>query len=177
MKQKNLINIMLVTLALLLVGCAFKSPAYNPSYSNIEALKKKRAKSTKKYAVGDFTSYKPKKKSIMCRLSASVKANNGMPFHLFMREALIEDLRLSGMYSEQSNSKIKAHLKKIDFDSVSGEWVIYADVYAGKNGPFPVNIDHSYETSFAWWIACDNAAEELNVAIEKFNRAVIDQLE
>ena len=177
MKSLTQSIIPILGILILFSGCSFQAPGYAVSPSNLESIKLLSGQSQQKVSVGEFTADFPNQHSINCRGNfPGVGTSNDQPFHSYIRDALINELKLGGYYSENSENIITAHLQDIDYDSLSGYWIIDMKVFVSGAEPFEINIKHDYDTSFIYWIACPRAARELVPAVQKFNEALINKL-
>ena len=158
---------------ILLGGCAFQVPDYAEHASGKPPIA---APTTNKYKVGDFIAKNPVD-SIHCRGNfPGVHTRGKMPFHAYIREALVEDLKGAGIFAANAGNIINAVLEKVDYHSMSGVWEIEMRVSVTNMDPFDLRSKYDYDTSFIYFIACPNSAKSFPDAVRDFNAKLIQRL-
>lgn len=159
MNKKTIVSACVV--ALTLMACSHTAPRYGLSPENQVALKT--LKGSKRVAVGPFTSNEPGKQSIICRAAGPVEAPDGKTFDAYLREALINELRIADVLDEKSSVVIKGHLEHIDFNSNigAGQWMMRLTMSAPGATPFTVENTYSFSTNFIADQACAQVAQAL----------------
>ena len=148
----------LATFALLLAitlttGCAITSDRYQATADNQQRIKNLNIQMN----VGKFeaqnTDYK-----IMCRLANNVELPDGNSFQSYIENALIEELKMAGLYSKQSNITINGYLNSTDVSSgiTDAHWTFNLTVSNNKNERFTIIHKREYSSSFVGRIACSN---------------------
>lgn len=154
---------------LVAAGCAHVAPPYSSSAANVEEIKRVAGNFTSKVAVGDFTADKDVPKSITCRGEGPVSAPGEKTFEQFIKDALVQELRLAEVFDETSDRKLAATLNAIDFSSAmsGGNWNIQMTFSANQVEPFAISIDYPFESSFMATTACEQVAQAFPLATQK----------
>lgn len=120
--------------------------------------------------VASFTSFQPGLNQIMCRAAGPVEAPDQKPFEVYLREALISELKLAGLYGDKSGTVLNGYLENIDFSSNigAGSWTIRMRFSREGGAPFTVEHVHSFSTNFIADIACEQVAQALGPATQDF---------
>lgn len=165
----------LAILCILVSACSHTSPRYAPSASNQEQLRQLSADMANKIATSKFTATEPGKTSIMCRAAGPVGAPDGKTFEDYIQDSLNNELKMSGLYSESSTSKLSGNLDFIDFNSNigAGKWIIRMTFTWGNAAPFTVENIYQFSTNFVADIACEQVAQALPAATQDFIAKVI----
>ena len=155
-----------------MIGCGYVVNNYGASVENVESL---RAVGSVAVSVGDFTSYKPGLKSIGCRAAGPVSTPNKESFEGYIKNALVSELKLAGIYSDNSSVQISAHLEKIDFNSNigAGKWVFNLTVKGADSSSVGVNSTHEFSTNWVADKACQQVAQAFSPAVQKLIGDVI----
>ena len=158
-----------VVLCLVAAGCAHVAPRYSASATNVEEIKRVAGNFTSKVAVGNFTADKDVPKSIMCRGEGPVSAPDEKTFEQFIKDALVEELRLAEVLDETSDRNLAATLNAIDFSSAmsGGSWSIHMTFSAKQVEPFTISIDYPFASSFMAATACEQVAQAFPLATQK----------
>ena len=172
--MKIAIRVLLCCCVVMMVGCSHVAPRYGLSADNIENLKSLKAGTSKRIAVGPYTTYEPGKQSILCRAAGPVEAPDGKTFETYLRDALISELRIAEVFDEKSPTVLQGHLEHIDFNSNigSGNWTIRVKFTAPGVEPFTVQHTYPFSTNFVADIACGQVAQALMPATQDFHRSV-----
>lgn len=167
--MKNLVQAVTI-ISLLLSGCAHVSPNYTLSAKNVEDMRALAPNASHKISVGAFTSSEPGKHSIMCRAEGPIEAPQEKPFDSFIRDALIGELKLAGLYQENAPTKLEGKLTNIDFSSNigAGKWIIQMSFFGNGVSPFNVESTYSFSTNFIADIACEQVSQALPLATQAF---------
>jgi len=136
-----------------------------------------------KVNVGHFAMAASKDKNhILCRLAGNVYLPNKMTYSAYIQKAFSETFIAADRYSQNARHKLTAQIRKVDFDSVKGDWVIAANVRVDRNRPVPIYSKTSFGTSWAAWSACKNVAQSFGSAVQNFvkktlsNRTIVREL-
>ena len=92
---------------------------------------------------------------------------------LSRRDALISELKFAGIYSAESNLKIRGHLKHVDFSSTKGEWIIELELKGPANESFTVSVLYDFAAGWVAVSACTNAANAFMPAVQGLIGAII----
>ena len=162
-----------ILLALVLpsvTGCmSFQYPHYAVSMENIESLQSLNQSllNKSKLGVGDFSSYKPGKNSESCR-AAQITTPDGGPFEIYIKNALIEELGMAGIYSEESGLRISGRLDKIESSSFGSGWFLIkmSFVIAAGNDPLAIESIQTFSASWEAPKACRRMEEAFVLSVQ-----------
>lgn len=169
----NTIKIIITGLAAIYIsGCSFNTSKYGASFENIETLKSYHGA---KVSVKPFTSIKPGKSSISCRAAGSVVTPKSEPFESYIHDAFVSELKLAGIYNDQSDIILSGHFTEMDFNSNigNGKWTF--ELVASSTTDNSVNISSKHEFSTNWIAdkACQQVAQEFSPAVQVLIRDLI----
>ena len=102
MKTKLLVVSSVALATLLFTGCGIKTSEYNVSADNVSTL---RDYKELKLDVGNFTATNVGESSVMCRLAETISTPKGEPFSEYIKEALLSELKMAGVYDKNSDLK------------------------------------------------------------------------
>lgn len=148
-------------------GCAYNITPYSGSANNLSAIQKAKLKSTNKVSVGSFTAVEGKGGGITCRAAGNIAAPSGASYQDYIRTALIKELSVAEIYSQNSNVSISGKLMEIDFDSgiSGGSWNIKMDFNVNGNIISAVS-KYNFESAFIADAACTRVAAAFQPAVE-----------
>jgi hypothetical protein len=109
----------------------------------------------RKVAVPRFTATKPGQTEIGCHAVGPIKSPDGEPFAEYIRKALIDQLRLAQLYSQDGAVHVYGNLDQIDFSSPEGISHLMVTLSDNANRSFVVNEDYDYQSSFYGETACN----------------------
>lgn len=110
---------------------------------------------------------------IDCRGGAQISTPTGKPYDLYIRNALVKELELAGMYSSKASLGLSVSLDKVDFSSFPhGQWTIAGTVTLTDGATYDVTTHLPFRTSFWGQPACDHSAAAFEPTVEKFVSAV-----
>ena len=135
MKKSLLLSSSVVLVAFLFTGCGIKTSEYNVSADNVQTL---RDYKELKLDVSNFTATTAGESSVMCRLAETVSTPKGESFEEYIKDALVSELKMAGVYDKNSDLKISGNLNKIYGSTMFG------NAYWEIN----VTISYSYGKSF-----------------------------
>lgn len=160
---------------LFLFGCStYSGQRYAMSVDNIEIIKSTIQSQPYNYvAVGDFTSTKPSVNNIMCRAVGPIKTPDGETFEAYIRDALIDELKMSNAYSESSSVVIKGNLDEIDFDSMNGIWTLRLTISFSNGSSFTVSESYAFTPSWYGETGCNQTAQAFMPAVQNLIRKVV----
>jgi hypothetical protein len=166
--MRNILVALLFTI--FISGCStYTVDRYSISVDNVTTLK---TLTGSKINVGLFTATKPGITEIMCRGVGPIKTPDGETFEDYIRESLIDDLKIAELYSENSPVTITGNLDKIDFSSNTGTWTMSVSISSSNGKTIKVSENFSYSTSFYGETACNQTAQALMPAVQN----LIDQI-
>jgi hypothetical protein len=164
-------TLIIVTFAVLLVGCANTTQRYGVSTENNQILRG--IENPRQIKVGAFTTSGPNKATLECRNMYPLTVPSSS-YESYIREALVDELKLSGIYSDTANTELTMHFEKIDFSSAFvGNWVISAQFTIAGKPPFTVTTNYGF-TDVNWGpsLACSNTAAAFVPAVQNFLKAM-----
>ena len=154
----------LLSILVLLSGCStYAAARYSMTADNVVAL---RTLNDKKINIGTFASSQPGQSEIMCRAVGPIKTPDGESFSEYIRKALIDELRIANVFSNDAPVTLTGNLDHINFSSTSGNWDL-ALTLTSSNGKFlTITENYSYTTSFYGETACNQTAQALMPAVQ-----------
>ena len=126
MKTKLLVVSSVALATLLFTGCGIKTSEYNVSADNVSTL---RDYKELKLDVGNFTATNVGESSVMCRLAETISTPKGEPFSEYIKEALLSELKMAGVYDKNSDLKISGNVNKVYGSSMFGTKRDYPSSY------------------------------------------------
>ena len=152
-----------------LIGCANTTQRYGVSTENNQILRS--IENPRQIKVGAFTTVGPNRATMDCRNIYPLTVPSAS-YESYIREALVDELKLAGIYSDVANTEILMHFEKIDFSSAfTGNWIISAQfVIAGKS--FSVSTNYGFaDVNWGPSLACSNTAAAFVPAVQNFLKA------
>jgi len=157
---------LLLLLITFLSGCMnYPVPRYSVSVDNVVALKARQL--TKKISVGNFSSYQPDLKVMVCRGFGPIKTPDGEVFSEYIRKAITDELKMSDAYSPESPIQISGRLNNLSFTSTSGYWDISLTVNSSNGHTITVDDKYKYETDWQGDNACNQTSLALLPAVQR----------
>jgi hypothetical protein len=177
MKRIKLVGLSLVTAVTLSIGftgCGVKVATYGASSENVSKLKTYNTKLN----VNNFTATSSDS-SIMCRMSDPIKTPNGETFEKYIENALIEELKMAGLYSKNAKITLSGHLNEVKANSIPGSanWEFSVKVSSSNGKSFTVKSKKDYSSSFMAHYACNDMAEAFKPAVQKLITKIINHPE
>ena len=163
----------LICLLLILVlgGCStYAVDRYSISADNVTAF---RALDIEKISVGEFTSFKPGLKEIMCRAEGPIKTPDGNSFAEYIRKSLIDELQIAEIYSLEAPFILTGHLENINFSSAEGKWNLALTIKSSNGQSILVEEAYRYTTSFNAGTACDQTAQALMPSVQNLIKKIV----
>ncbi len=147
-----------------LTACSHLGPRYGMSPANIEAIHQAAGATPQKVSVGAFTAWQPNVHSFICRAAGAVGTPDGEPFANYIQHALVDELKVGGVYAADSPLRIDGKLDFIEFNSNigSGKWQIDLTVTGPASGPVAIHENYEFSTN---WVA-DKACEQVAAALQ-----------
>lgn len=145
-------------------GCStYATNRYSISADNVVALKNAAGS---KVAVGEFSATKPGVSSIMCRGVGPIKTPDGETFEKFVRNALVSEMKIADVFSDDAGLTLTGNLDQIDFSSASGKWTLGITVNSSNGNSLAVTEDYDFTTSFYGETACNQTGQALMPAVQ-----------
>ncbi|TLD86541.1 hypothetical protein [Helicobacter sp. MIT 05-5294] len=162
--------------ALLFVGCGIKTQTYHSSADNMLELKKYNTK----VKVGAFSANNAGENHILCRLAETISTPSGETFSEYIRKALIEELKIAGLYDENSDIVIIGNLNNIYGSSMIGNAYWSFDITISQENTsktFNVQSKTDYPSAYLAFTACTNMASTLNTGVKDLINKIITHKE
>jgi hypothetical protein len=161
---------MLLAVVSLVSGCAYNASPYGASVQNVEAIK---MANIKPVSVSQFTSFKPGNSSIVCRAAGPVTISPS--FESYIEKALIDELKLANVYSQNADNAISGKLEKVDFSSgiTDGKWEFSVTLSNKRNESFTTDSSYGFSGSFVADKACQEVAQAFGPAVQKLIADVV----
>lgn len=148
---------------LFFAGCASQANRYVIPAGNYIQLK---SIGNVQIRVGQFTFSKPNHSSILCRAEGPVHTPDKNPFSEYIRDALIQELKLTGLYSTDASVTITGKITELDFDSYAGLWQLSVTFISQPEKSFSVSEKYAYESYYSADMGCEQTAYGFMPAIQ-----------
>jgi len=159
-----LMGLFLILLASTVFSCSTVVKRYTPSPENYETLRK--ISKDKKIGLIGFENTKAgKADQLLCRAAALIMTPTSESFGAYVKDALKKELMTAGVFDANSKVILEANIQKIDFDSVTGNWVIHTEVTM-QNTKFLVETKFGYSSKYEADNACDETASTFSDAVK-----------
>ena len=165
--------VILLLCAFIFSGCTAAVNRYGASVENVELLRSMQG--TSKVKVNAFTSDKLHK-SINCRGTITINTPDGKPFEEFIRDAFISELKLAGIYANDSTIAINGHFEKLDASSVTGnaKWMFKIIISAEGRESFSVDSEYPFSASFLGDRACQEVPQAFGPAVQQLINDIVN---
>lgn len=156
--------------AVLVSGCAYNASPYGVSPKNVDLIK---VSGIKPIAVSSFTSSKPGLNSITCRAAGPVTVSPS--FESYIEKALIEELRLAGVYNPNATTKLSGKLNEVDFSSgmTDGKWSFSVTIANDRDESFTTSSTYRFSGSFVADRACQEVAQAFQPAVHQLIEDIV----
>ncbi len=165
-KQTILTTASLAAAAVLFSGCGIKTNEYSVSADNVSQL---RTYEGVKLNVGEFTAKTEDESHITCRLSETITTPQGESFEEYIKNALISELKLAGLYDSGAELTVTGRLERIYGSSVLGNayWEFETTVHSSNGESISVKTRREYPSSYFAATACNNMATSFSSSVRK----------
>jgi hypothetical protein len=113
--------------------------------------------------------------SLSCRLGARVETADAESFAAYIKKALVDEMKIAEVYSPTGKLVVAGKIKKLNFSSNTGTWIINTDITIGSGAPFSVDEIYDYRTSYAGDSACRQTAQSFEGAVHELVSKIIAQ--
>lgn len=161
-----------LTLALMsLTGCdTYATSRYSINADSVVALRQFNGRTVN---VGAFTAATPGQSEIVCRAVGPIKTPDGEPFSEYVRKALVDEMKIAGIFNPTAPISITGRLEQADFGSSSGTWLLTLTLTSNNGATLTESETYKFTTSFAAVTACREAANAFMPAVQNLvGRAV-----
>jgi len=116
---------------------------------------------------GDFGEATEYVAELPCRQAGLVRAPGEMTYPEYIRESLITELQMAGLYDPESIIQLSGYLERIRFSSTSGRWEITLRLSCGGRSTLGVVSSFEYVAGRSAQTACVNTANALMPAVQE----------
>lgn len=109
----------------------------------------------------------------MCRGVGPIKTPDGEPFSEFIRKALVDEMRISNVFSVSAPVTLTGNLDALDFSSASGGWNLTLTIKSTNGRSMTVSEQYSFTTSFYGETACNQTAQAFMPAVQNLVGKVV----
>jgi hypothetical protein len=156
--------IRLVLTLMVFAGCSSYTVAkYGVSPETVSSL---RTHGGQKVNVGPFSAKKAGLTEIGCRAVGPIKSPDGKPFEAYVRQALIDELRVAELFGEAAPLTLTGNLNELEFSSTSGKWILDLTLTSSNGRALNAREEFSYETSFVGEKGCALTAQAFPSAVQ-----------
>jgi hypothetical protein len=156
---------------LALAGCdTLAATRYSINADNVVNLRQYNGGSVN---VGSFTSATPGQSEIMCRAAGPIKTPDGEPFSEYVKKALLDEMKIAGIYNQNAPITLSGRLEQTELNSVSGKWILVLSVTSSTGGSLTESEAFNFTTSFAAIVACREAATAFMPAVQNLIGRII----
>lgn len=163
------VSALCVVAVVVLSGCStYAASRYSVSVDNVVAIK---AHEGKRVNVGPFSGVT--ESDIMCRGGDPVKTPDGETFADYIRKALVDEVRLAGIFSTSAPVTLAGNLNSVDFSSNVGLWDLSFTMTSSNGKTMTVTEQYEYATSFNGDTACNQTAQAFMPAVQNLVGKVV----
>ncbi len=173
MKKSLLLSSSVVLVAFLFTGCGIKTSEYNVSADNVQTL---RDYKELKLDVSNFTATTAGESSVMCRLAETISTPKGESFEEYIKDALVSELKMAGVYDKNSDLKISGNLNKIYGSTMFGNayWEINITISSSNGKSLTLTTKRDYPSSYLASTACNNMGTSFSPTIKQLIADIIN---
>ena len=152
-------------------GCGIKVAGYSASSDNVSKLRTYKTKVN----VSKFTA-KSSESSMMCRMSDPIKTPKEETFEKYIENALIDELKMAGLYDKSAKITLAGHLNKVSASSTPGVayWEFSVKVSSSNGQTFTVVSKKEYSSSFMAHYACNDMAGAFSPSVQKLITDIVN---
>ncbi len=174
MSIKSVKSWLLIGLILGLSSCSVSSyiNPYGVSAQNVIEIKEQHVN---RISVANFEYKETGINSLSCRGTGIIYTPNQEPFTTYIKNAFVDELKLAGVYDQNSAIVINGRLEEIDFDSQIGmaKWKLKLSVSTKSNPGYTVESIHKFSTDWVGDKACQQVAQAFGPAVQQLIGQVI----
>jgi hypothetical protein len=164
---------MLALAGVLLAGCeTYQAPRYGISVDNVMALK---VLGPAQVNVGEFA--EPKQFGAGCRAAGPITAADQLSFASYIRKALADELKLAGLYDDNSKTSLTGTVDNLAFSSSVGSWDIALTVTSSNGKAVSVKEHYEFPSAFAAVTACKRVSDAFSPAVQNVIQKVVSSPE
>jgi hypothetical protein len=153
----------ILLVAAVLGGCpTYSAKPYASSAENVAAL---RTLDTK-INVGPFTSVQPDLGEMTCGTVGPITTPDGETYGVFIRKALVDELKSAAAFSERAPITLTAILNEIEASSTAGTWNLSLTVNSSNGRSLTVKEQYTFTPSWNTYTACQQTAQALVPSVQ-----------
>lgn len=162
-------NLALVVLALLVAGCeTYMAPRYGISADNVVALRNLAPARIKVDAFADSGQF-----SDGCRAAGPITIGDGLTFAGYIRKALIDEMKIAGVYDESGSVTLTGKVDRLAFSSTVAYWDIGLTVTSSNGRSVSVEERYQFPGAFAAETACKRVSDAIYPAVQNLLQKLI----
>ena len=159
--------------AITISGCSTYVPQrYSLSADSNQALKSIK---TGAVSVGEFSG--PKEFDQNCRAAGSIEPPDGMTYEAYVRKALVDELKVSGILNENGKNVISGRLNSLEFSSskglTNGVWKIDLTLSSSNGKTMTVQESYEFKSGFDAGTACKQTADAFMPAVQNLVLTIV----
>jgi hypothetical protein len=160
---------------LALVGCSMSATQYAVHPDTVATLRSHAGKSVK---LTPFTSNKPGKSEIICRLVGMVQTPGGVPFEVYVGDAFRTELLVAGLMSDAAPVTLSGHLERMHFTTgTEAVWELQVSVRSSNGRRLTITEDYGFNWHFIGDQACREATTAMALAVQSLVRKAVQHPE
>ena len=167
---------LLATLLALIVlaGCSMSATQYAVHPDTIITL---RTHTGKTVTLAPFTSDKPGKSEIMCRLVGMVQTPGGVPFEKYVGDAFRTELVVAGLLAESAPVSLGGHLERMHFSTGDAVWELQVTLSSSNGRRLTIAENYPFNWHFIGDYACREATTAMALAVQSLVRKAVQHPE
>jgi hypothetical protein len=166
---------LLLALTFVLAGCSISGNPYAVHPETITALRSQTGRTVR---LAPFTSDKPGKSEIMCRLVGMIQTPGGVPFERYVEDAFRTDLVIAGLESPTAPVTLSGHLERMHFTTgTEAVWDIELALASSNGRRLRIVENYAFNWHYLADYACREAATAMSVAVQALVRRAVQHPE
>jgi hypothetical protein len=158
-------------MALFVAGCSISANPYAVHPDTITSLRSQTGKAVK---LAPFTSDKPGKSEIICRLVGMIQTPGAVPFEKYVENAFRTELVVAGLESPTAPVTLSGHLERMHFTTgTEAVWDIEVSLVSSNGRRLRVVENYAFNWHFIGDYACREAATAMSVAVQALVRRAV----
>lgn len=116
------------------------------------------------------------KHSESCRFSGTIILPDNLTYSSYVEQVLKNSLRLSDLLANETDvkaPKLKIILNNVNFDSYSGNWIMWGTVYINEKRITSIYTSTTFKSTFDNELACSLAIDKFDDLSRKFILSVL----
>lgn len=158
-------SLLILCASILSTGCTVVAGTYGNSIDAQATLRSAKEKNANAVSVGKF-----KHSGVSDNYSTGCRGGEIRPqqtFSNYIRAALVDELRLAGLYEQTSPINVVADISKLDVSTGSdASWTIVV-IFSIGEATHTSTVSHSFTSSIDGAAVCENAGQAFPTAVQK----------